>query len=303
MTMAGQGPPCTQACLAANVPHSRAEMKGETRAMPAATMLQNEVTREDAIAHDQTTWEPRPAGTGLDPVTVVQFPPIWGRNVSPFALKLETWLRLAGIPFVVETTTRLDKAPKGKLPYIIDGQRRIGDSSLAIAYLKDRRGIDPDSTLNEAERAEAIALQRVIEDHLYFVIAYSRFLDPEGFATVGDAFFATVPALFRPLARAYFRDRVRRLLLCQGLGRHEQSEIYAFGREDLMAISSRLGDRPFLLGERLTTIDAVAFGFLANILLVPVETELKRMAQDLPNLVAWCDAMEAGIYGEAAPGL
>ena len=28
-----------------------------------------------------------------------QFPRAWGRNVSPFTLKLETWLRLARVPF------------------------------------------------------------------------------------------------------------------------------------------------------------------------------------------------------------
>jgi glutathione S-transferase len=89
-----------------------------------------------------------------------------------------------------------------------------------------------------------------------------------------------------------------RLLHLQGLGRYGRDEIYAMGRADLRAAADLLGDRPFFLGERLTTIDAVAFGFLANVLLVPVETELKRIAQDLPNLVAWAEAMEAGLGGE-----
>ncbi len=52
------------------------------------------------------------------------------------------------------------------------------------------------------------------------------------------------------------------------------------------------------MGDRLTGIDAVAFGFLANILLVPVETELKRMAQEFGNLVGWVEAMEAGLNAE-----
>ena len=44
-----------------------------------------------------------------------------------------------------------------------------------------------------------------------------------------------------------------------------------------------LGDRPFLMGEQLTTIDAVAYAFLANVLYVPFETELKRIAAGLPD--------------------
>ena len=36
-----------------------------------------------------------------------QFPPVFGRNVSPFTLKLETWLRLARLPYeVVPPATR-----------------------------------------------------------------------------------------------------------------------------------------------------------------------------------------------------
>lgn len=59
-----------------------------------------------------------------------------------------------------------------------------------------------------------------------------------------------------------------------------------------------LGDRPFFMGERLTTIDAVAYGFLANIIMVPVETELKRIALGYPNLVTWCETMEQGLEAE-----
>ena len=70
------------------------------------------------------------------PVVVVQFPDLWGRNVSPFGLKLEAWLRLADIPYTVEPSTNLGKAPKGKLPYIRDEGRLIGDTTLIIEHLK-----------------------------------------------------------------------------------------------------------------------------------------------------------------------
>src|SRR6476469_1614915 len=90
------------------------------------------------------------------PVVVVQFPDLWGRNVSPFGLKLEAWLRLADIPYTVEPSTNLGKAPKGKLPYIRDDGRLIGDTTLIIEHLKSTRGIDPDAGLNEREYAEAL---------------------------------------------------------------------------------------------------------------------------------------------------
>jgi glutathione S-transferase len=245
--------------------------------------------------------EPMPSDAGrpeLEPVTLVQFPPVWGRNVSPFTLKLETWLKLADIPYSVRATTNLAKAPKGKLPYIEDGLLAIGDSSLIIEHLKATRGIDPDAGLGERARAEALAMQRLFEDHFYFVLTYSRWLDPVGWEAVADGFFAGFPLPMRMVGRAVMRRRMAARLAAQGLTRHSAGEIYAMGRDDLAAAADFLGDKPFFLGESLTTLDAVAFGFLANVLLVPVETELKRSLYDFPNLVAWTEAMDAGLSGE-----
>jgi glutathione S-transferase len=238
------------------------------------------------------------AGPTPAPVVLVQFPSVWGRNVSPFALKLETWLRLAGIPFTIEESTRPDRMPKGKLPCIRDDGVLIADTSLVIAHLKATRGIDPDAGLSERQRAEAIALQRLIEDHLYFVMVWARWFDPEGWPRVADGFFSAFPAPLRPIGRLVLRRRFRRMLELQGLGRHRPEEILEMAREDLAALAGFLADKPFFMGDQLTTIDAVAFGFLANILLVPIEGRLKRAAASLPNLVAFCEAMEAGIYGE-----
>src|SRR5215204_1715227 len=79
----------------------------------------------------------REAGGGVAPVTLVQFAPVWGRNVSPFSLKLEAWLRLADIPYEVRPARGLRKAPKGKLPYIVEADgSAVGDSTLIIEHLK-----------------------------------------------------------------------------------------------------------------------------------------------------------------------
>jgi glutathione S-transferase len=232
------------------------------------------------------------------PVVVVQFPDLWGRNVSPFGLKLEAWLRLADIPYTVEPSTDLRKAPKGKLPYIRDEGRLIGDTTLIIDYLKASRGIDPDAGLDPRERAEALMLQRLLEDHFYFILVYSRWIDEAGWATLQPAFFGRLPFPARRFAARHFRRRVKRMLHLQGLGRHRPAEIYAMARQDLEALADYLGDRPFLMGEQLTSIDAVAYAFLASILYLPFETELKRIAHEFPTLVTYCEAMEQGLQPE-----
>jgi glutathione S-transferase len=223
-----------------------------------------------------------------------QFPPVFGRNVSPFTLKLETWLRLAGLPYEVVPTRNPGRGPKGKLPFIVDDAGTVvADSSLIIEHLVRTRGIDLDRDLSRAQRAQALALQRLFEDHFYFVAVWSRWIDPDGWRAFGPALFGSVPVPLRwPLA-AFVRRQVRNSLHAQGLGRHSQAELYAMGRADLEAIAVVLGDQPFFLGARPTTIDAIAFGFLDNVINVPTETALKRSAEEFASLVAYCDRMSA----------
>lgn len=254
---------------------------------------------EPALAETmQSVGDRIPAASLTTPVVVVQFPDIWGRNVSPFGLKLEAWLRLADIPYTVEPSTDLGKGPKGKLPYIRDDGRLIGDTTLIIEHLKATRGIDPDAGLSPRDRAEALALQRLLEEHFYFALVYSRWIDDAGWSTLAPAFFGRLPFPVSRVAAGHFRRRVRRMLHMQGIGRHRPGEIYAMARHDLEAVANYLGDRPFLMGEQLTTIDAVAYAFIANVLYVPFETELKRMIEDFPTLVTYCEAMEQGLQPE-----
>jgi glutathione S-transferase len=71
-----------------------------------------------------------------------QFPLVFGRNVSPFALKLETWLRLAGLPYELVPTRNPGQGPKGKLPFIVDDDGTVvADSSLIIEHLVRTRGL------------------------------------------------------------------------------------------------------------------------------------------------------------------
>ena len=233
------------------------------------------------------------------PVVVVQFPDLWGRNVSPFGLKLEAWLRLADIPYTVEPSTSLGKAPKGKLPYIRDEGRLIGDTTLIIEYLKASRGIDPDAGPRAARAGRGADAAAPVRGP-FLLRPGLQPLDRRG--RLGDARSPPSSAACRSrsarLAAGHFRRRVRRMLHLQGMGRHRPDEIYAMARHDLEAVADYLGDRPFLMGEQLTTVDAVAYAFLANVLYVPFETELKRITLEFPTLVTYCEAMEQGLQPE-----
>ena len=114
------------------------------------------------------------------PVRLFQFPRMFGiPNVSPFCCKLETWLRIAHIPYqVVDSNPR--KAPKGKLPFIEDAGVYVADSSLIVEHLSRTRGVDPDAHLDARQRAIALLVQRTLEEHCAFVTLYTHFIREAG---------------------------------------------------------------------------------------------------------------------------
>ncbi len=172
-------------------------------------------------------------------IELYQFPPMWGLpNFSPFCLKLETWLRMAKLPYQApKCGIPLGKAPKHKLPYIVDRGQSIGDSSLIIDHLKATYGDTLDNGLSPQQQAVSLAFQRLIEENLYWPVLYSRWLDPRNRQVIARKVFGRLPPLIRDLVPMLVRRKMRRDMQGQGLGRHSEGEIYAIGCRDLDAVA------------------------------------------------------------------
>ncbi len=226
-----------------------------------------------------------------------QFKAAWGLpNPSPFCMKVETYLRMAGLPYEIVEDTLPFKAPKKKLPYIEDGAKLIADSGFIIDYLKATYGDPLDGNLAAPERAMAHALRRMLEENFYWVGMYSRWMEEGAWNTIRPFFFGHLPPLLRQLIPALARRGVRKSLWMQGTGRHSREEIYAIGNSDLTALSAFLGDKPYLLGDTPTSIDAIAHAFVANTLIPPLDSPLKQHLLSLPNLNAYCERMTRQFY-------
>ncbi|MBM3357504.1 MAG: glutathione S-transferase family protein [Betaproteobacteria bacterium] len=232
-------------------------------------------------------------------IRLYQFAPAFGLpNASPFCMKVETYLRMTGLPYECPRGASHFKAPKGKLPYIEDDGKVVADSSFIIEHLKRTRGDPLDAQLGALERAHAIAFQRLLEEDLYWAAAYSRWIDEAGWVVAREAFFGRLPLPLRFVLPPLARRGIRSQLHGQGMGRHSRDEIYAIGCRDLTALADFLGGKPFFLGERPASLDASAYAFLANLLWVPVESPLKAHAKTRPNLEAYCRRMRDRYYGK-----
>ena len=100
-----------------------------------------------------------------DVVYLAQFPPSPSvRSISPFALKLETWLRLANIPYKNLYTRKFSRTSH-TIPYIELNGKQLADSNRIIQTLKTHFQSDVDLELTEEERASAHVAMAMVENH------------------------------------------------------------------------------------------------------------------------------------------
>jgi glutathione S-transferase len=229
-------------------------------------------------------------------ITLYHFNTAFGFDPSPFVVKMQAYLSLAGLPFEMRRAD-LRKAPKGQLPYISDKGKVVADTRFIIDYLKSTYGDTLDGHLTPREKAELHAWQRMVEESLYWTLVYSRWIDDAGWRVFAPMVFDFLPRPLRAIVPPLIQRRVRRTLHGQGTVRHSRDEIYALGARDLDALATLLGDRPYMMGDKPTSLDATATGWLINILQAPIESRLKADAAKHANLVAYAERMRKMLKG------
>lgn len=221
-------------------------------------------------------------------VTLYHFMRIWGiPDGSPFCVKLETYLRMAKIEYKPDTTFDIRKSPKGKMPLIEHKGQLISDTSFIIDYLKKEFGDSLDTHLSDRQKAEGLCIQRLVEEHLYWVMVYFRWVPEEAWKQLKPAFFGHMPMPLKLFVPDLLRKNIINQLKGHGLGRHSEEEIVKIARDDLQALSNILENKSYFLGEKPTSYDASVFGLLTNLYQCPIPSPIKSVALELKNLVGY----------------
>ncbi|XP_052901498.1 failed axon connections isoform X1 [Anopheles moucheti] len=218
-------------------------------------------------------------------------------SISPFCLKVETWLRLAGLKYEnIDHKLKL-RSKKGQLPFVEVNGEEIADSTIIMQELATRYDKDLDAALTQEQRNIAHAMISMLENHLVWVVLSWRSKNTEqmlkGYKiNLQHALGSRLP---NALLNFFFKFQFSRKCFqgakkvkAQGLGVHKPEEIEEFGRKDLKVLSELLADKPFFFGDEPTTLDCVAFSVLAQIhfILDEVKYGLKEfMTENCPNLV------------------
>jgi glutathione S-transferase len=218
-------------------------------------------------------------------------------DTSPFVIKTEVQLKMAGL--VYDRASAIPpQAPNGKLPFINDHDEVVSDSTFIRAHIERKYGVDLDEGLDACQRAQSWAIERMLEDHLYFAMVWFRWIDPENFAK-GPAHFADgAPEADRAQLRQDMQARKAVELHAQGMGRHAPARIAVLGERSIDALAQLLGDKPWLMGETHSGVDAAAFGILACVATPFFDTPLRRAVEAHPNLIAYVARMMQRYYPE-----
>ncbi len=218
------------------------------------------------------------------------------KDPSPMVLKVDAYMRMAGISFNSNNkSNNLQKAPKGKLPFIVDDGQTITDSQFIFEHLKQNH-VNLDENLSKEETALAYLLTKSLDENLYFCLVYSRWMCEDTWKIVKKAFFGKLPPIVRTFVPKIVRKKLARNLQGQGIGKHSHEEILHITQQSFIALSGLLGNKDYFFGKESCSFDASAYGMLASFIESDIDDEFTQVAKSYTNLVEYCQRINQKFY-------
>jgi len=221
-------------------------------------------------------------------------------SLSPYCLKAETWLRLAGIKYENVDHKMKYKSKKGQLPFVEVNGEEIADSAMIIKELAQRYNQDLDAGLSPEQKNVAHATISMLENHFAWVIKSAFSTNPDlvldGYKI--DLKHVTQRAFPVPILKFLFKRHLKaaaKKVRAHGIGVHKAEEIEEFGHTDLKVLSDLLADKPFFFGDAPTQLDVVAFANLAQVAFMDKEVSYALrdwMVENCANLVEFCNRVK-----------
>merc|ERR1711915_984186 len=228
-------------------------------------------------------------------------------SISPFCLKLESWLKLHGIKYQNIDHKCKFRSRKGMLPFVEINGEEIADSNMIIETLSKKFEKEMPAELSQDQKNVQHAMIAMVENHLHWTTVYWRSKDVENILkgyklNLQTAIGSKAPASILNFYFKYtFCRKGLKRVRSNGMGVHTAEEIENFGKKDLQTLSEMLGDKEFFFGDEPAMLDLVVFSHVAQLVMVDKEYSCPLrdyLEADCKNLVGLVNRMKDGCWAD-----
>ncbi|KAI8914176.1 hypothetical protein EDD86DRAFT_198657 [Gorgonomyces haynaldii] len=231
-------------------------------------------------------------GPGLDQV-----------SFDPKCLAILCLLQMNRAEFTLNEPRTASISPTGELPVIRVGFEILTSLS-EIQGLLQQYDLDLDHPLTPKQVADSRAFIAMIESIFYDALLYSWWMEEQNFTKnihpAVSKSLNVVSARFTPsLMQQQARERLQKYRLVEQDGKWIP-ECYLLAKEAIKSLSLKLGDKDFFWGDKPTTLDAIAYGYL-SLALYPSLSEptlFSMITFGYPNLVRFCDKIKSTYFAQ-----
>uniref|UniRef100_A0A1A7WPE5 Failed axon connections homolog n=1 Tax=Iconisemion striatum TaxID=60296 RepID=A0A1A7WPE5_9TELE len=218
-------------------------------------------------------------------------------SLSPFCLKLETYLRMADLPYSNCFDGKL--SPQGKMPWIEYNQEPVFGTDFIIEFLEERLGVSLNKGLTPQERATSRAITKMVEEHFYWTIAYCQWVDNLEETQKMLSVSGPLSDLLKWILSHLTGGILKREMYGHGIGRFSTEEVYLLMEKDMRTLATLLGDKKYMMGSKLSAVDAAVFGHLAPAMwTLPGSRPEQLIKGELINLAMYCERIRRRFWPE-----
>merc|ERR1711915_426766 len=228
-------------------------------------------------------------------------------SISPFCLKLESWLKLHGFKYQNIDHKCKFRSRKGMLPFVEINGDEVADSNMIIETLAKKFDKEMPAQLSQDQKNVQHAMIAMVENHLHWTIVHWRSKDVDNTLKAYQLNLQTAIGTKAPasLLNFYFKYTFCRKGLkkvkAHGLGVHTAEEIEQFGKKDLQALSEMLGDKEFFFGDDPAMLDLVVYSHVAQLVMIEKDYPCPMrdyLEADCKNLVGLVNRMKDRCWGD-----
>eukprot|EP00066_Takifugu_rubripes_P006704 XP_003971685.1 PREDICTED: failed axon connections homolog [Takifugu rubripes] len=234
-----------------------------------------------------------------DAIILHQFsrPKTGAPSLSPFCLKMETYLRMLDLPYQNYFDGKL--SPQGKMPWIEYNQEQVCGTEFIIDFLEERLGVSLNNSLTAQEKAVSHAITKMVEEHFYWTIAYCQWVDnleeTQKMLSVSGPLSDVLKWILSHLTGGI----VKREMYGHGIGRFSREKVYELMEKDMRTLATLLGNKKYLMGSKVTTVDAAVFSHLAPAMWTLPGTRPEQLIKgELINLALYCERIRQRFWPE-----